>query len=436
MTPTFHFALLFIVFTLSISCNSNESDEGEFYFMPAEYEPHEAVWLGWEDFPPYHQPFMDVTRSLISKVPVKMIAKDGNDLKNLKIVLSENSIDTHAIAFYIIKDNRLWMRDHGAAYLINGQGDKKVADFGWTLYGNEGYLKTYFEGDMDSVKYYYQRNLGSTGEVDRIMGEQDGLSSISTDVNMEGGSIEVNGKGTLILCEAVTMQRNPEKSREYIESEFKRVLGVTNIIWMKEGLVEDPLWFNQIFDDYFGWGTYGHTDEFVRFVNDTTILLAWVDEEEKDINEFNRLNYDRMMVNLQILRNAKDQDGRSFRIIKLPLPDPIFIETTVTDQRVDWSNRADWKVPESWLPEKDMKKPGDPINMVAASSYLNYLVTNDVVLLPTYLKEGSNPQKEERVKSIFEEVFPDRELVFLEVMGLNFNGGGIHCITQQEPWVQ
>ena len=422
-----------LVCLLMISCQQKENENEEKYYMPAEYESHDAVWLGWEDFAPYHQPFMEVTRSLIPAVQVKMIAKDSVELRHLKTLLSENSIDTSSIQFYVIKDNRLWMRDHGAAYLINGQGKKKVADFGWTLYGNEGYLTTYFEGNMDSVSYYYERNLGETGEVDRMMGELDGLSSVSTDVNMEGGSIEVNGKGTLILCEAVTMQRNPDKSKEYIDSEFKRVLGVTNIIWLKEGLIEDPLWFNQIFDDYYGWGTYGHTDEFVRFVNDTTILLAWVDEEERVSNEFNRLNYERMKTNLQILENSVDQDGRSFKIIKVPLPDPIYIETTVTDQSVDWSNRDDWKVHVNWLPKKGIKSPGDQINMVAASSYLNYLVTNDVVLLPTYLGEESSMENEERIKAIFKQAFPNRQLIFIDAMGLNFNGGGIHCITQQEP---
>ncbi|TLP70541.1 agmatine/peptidylarginine deiminase [Maribacter sp. ACAM166] len=427
--------LIPFLLSLIIACDSSQKAtvQADKYFMPAEYSPHEFVWLGWEEYAPYHQPFVDLTKALVDKVPLRIIANDSLNLRNIKSELSENGIDTLNIQFYIINDNRLWVRDHGATYVINKNGDKKVVDFGWTLYGKKEYLKTYFEGNMDSVTHQYQQDLGQTGRIDSIMGSIDHLSTIKTDVNMEGGSIEVNGKGTLILCEAVTMQRNPEKSKEYIESEFKKTLGTDNIIWMKKGLVEDPFLFNQIFDDYFGWGTYGHTDEFVRFVNDSTILLAWVDESEKNLNEFNRINFERMSENLKILENSRDQDGKSFNIIKVPLPDLIFTETTIVNHDVDWSDGENWEVPLSWLPQKGIKKVGDSIKLVAASSYLNYLVTNDLVVLPTYIQEGSSPEKEEKVKAIFTEVFPNRQLVFLNVTNLNFNGGGIHCITQQQP---
>lgn len=429
--------LFLITFLLSLLCacnpNQKELNQADKYYMPAEYTEHDYIWLGWEEHPPYYQPLNDLTKALVDKVPLRIIAADSLGLRSLKNKLSENGIDTLNIQFYIIKDNRIWMRDHGATYVINKNGDKKVVDFGWTLYGQKEYLETYFEGNIDSVAYHYQRRLGQTGLVDSIMGAVDHLTSIKTDVNMEGGSIEVNGKGTLILCEAVTMQRNPTKNKEYIDSEFKRTLGVNNIIWMKKGLVEDPFLFNQIFDDYFGWGTYGHTDEFVRFVNDSTILLAWVDDSEKNLNEFNRINYERMSENLKILENSRDQNGKPFKIIKVPLPDLIYTETTISDHGVDWSNGENWEVPVSWLPQKGMKEVGDSIKLVAASSYMNYLVTNDLVVLPTYIQEGSSSEKEKKVKEIFEKVFPNRELVFLDVTNLNLYGGGIHCVTQQQP---
>ncbi|NJO02077.1 MAG: agmatine deiminase family protein [Bacteroidia bacterium] len=132
-------------------------------------------------------------------------------------------------------DSWLWIRDHGAAYVVNKRGEKKVVDLGWTLYGYQDYLRTYFEGNQDSIKHYYQEALEKTSEVDSLMGAREKYPSIKVRVNMEGGSIEVNGKGTLILCEAVTFQRNPGLSKDFIESEFKRSLGVSNIIWMKKG---------------------------------------------------------------------------------------------------------------------------------------------------------------------------------------------------------
>ena len=402
--------LIPFLLSLIVACNSNQEEtaQADNYYMPAEYTPHEFVWLGWEEYPPYHQPFINLTKALVDRVPLRIIANDSLNLGNIKNEISENGIDTLNIQFYLIKDNRLWMRDHGATYVINKNGDRKVVDFGWTLYGTEEYLKTYFEGNMDSVTHHYQRSLGQTGLIDSIMGSIDHLSTIKTDVNMEGGSIEVNGKGTLILCEAVTIQRNPEKSKEYIESEFKKTLGTDNIIWMKKGLIEDPFLFNQIVDDYFGWGTYGHMDEFVRFVNDSTILLAWVDESEKDLNEFTRINFKRMSNNFNILENSRDQDGKSFNIIKVPLPDLLYTETTIIKHDADWSDGENWEVPLSWMPQIGIKEVGDSIKLVAASSYLNYLVTNDLVVLPVYIQEGSSPEKENRVKAIFTEVFLNR----------------------------
>lgn len=429
--------ILFITsISLFLGCNTNpeETSEPDFFYMPEEYKEHDAIWLGWKDYAPYYQPMTDIIRALIDEVPLRVIANDSTSLHNLKDRLSSHEIDPQKIQFHIMKDNRLWMRDHGATYVINKKGDKKVVDFGWVLYGNEEYLKAQYEGNMDSVSYYYTKNLGQTGMVDSLMGALDNLPSIKTSVNMEGGSIEVNGKGTLILCEAVTMQRNPSKTKKFIEAEFRRVLGVSNIIWMKQGLAEDPFYFNQIFDNYFGWGTYGHTDEFVRFTNDSTILLAWVDEAEKDLNEFNRINYERMSENLAILENSQTQDGKAFKIIKVPLPDPIYISTTVTNQGAAWKDdRTKWQIPTSWFPQKGMMQEGDSINLVAASSYLNYLVTNGTLLLPSYLQEGSSPEKEEQVRSILAQVFPNKKLKFLDVTNLNFHGGGIHCVTQQEP---
>ena len=430
-----HLLSLTLVAGLSFVCitASGQTGDPDVYYMPAEYAQHESVWLGWKDYAPYHQPFIDITQALVDEVPIRMIAVDSTNLSNLKDLLSENGIDTARVEFYIIKDNRLWMRDHGATYVVDGKGNKKVVDFEWTLYGNRAYLRTYFEGNEDSVAYHYRKNLGQTGAVDSLMGAIDGYASVKTGVAMEGGSVEVNGKGTLILCEAVTIQRNPRMTKEHIESAFERTLGVSNILWMKQGLVEDPFMFNQIFGNYFGWGTNGHTDEFVRFANDSTILLAWVDEADKNLNEFNRRNYERMSENLAILEQSRDQEGKPFNVVKVPLPDPVYLETTVTDQPVDWSDRSRWKVPIQWLPRQGMKQAGDSIKLVAAASYLNYLVTNGTVLLPSYVQEGSNPEKEQRVQSIFSELFPHRRLKFLDVMNLNFHGGGIHCVTQQEP---
>jgi agmatine deiminase len=429
--------LLFVIISIIFigGCKQKKTNTST-YFMPAEWETQEAVWLGYEDFEPYQKPFMDIVTALYPQIPLKIIADNTTSLTHLKSILSQNGIDTLKVKFYIIKDNKIWMRDHGATFVINQEGQKKVIDFGWTNYGNEAYLNTYFDGNKDSVAIHYRRNLAKIGLVDSLMGLAEGYEAIKTKVNMEGGSIEVNGKGTLILCETVTFQRNPTLSKEYLETEFKRVLGVSKIIWMKKGLVEDPLWFNQIFDNYYAaWTTNGHTDEFVRFVNDSTIALAWVDEKEQNLNNFNQINYQRMAENLLILQKASDQNGKPFNIIKVPLPDPIYLKTKVVNGSDNsyLLDRTKWTVPSNWLPKKGILKAGEAINWVAASSYLNYLVTKNTVLLPTYTSQGSSKVKEQKVKEIFIKAFPNRKLIFIDVMNLNYNGGGIHCVTQQEP---
>jgi agmatine deiminase len=369
-------------------------------------------------------------------VQVKVVASDSASLQSLKQQLIANGLDPEKFRFYVIPDNRYWMRDHGAAYVVNGKGEKKVVDFGWSLYGVREWLEHYHEGNADSVAQQYEMMLGKTGLVDSIMGAMDGWEAIKTDVVLEGGSIEVNGKGTLIQSESVTLQRNPGKSREYIESELKRVLGVSNIIWLKNGLAEDGYWWNRIYDNYYGWGVSGHTDEFVRFVNDTTVLLAWVDEAEKDLNPINRINYERMSENLRILEAARDQDGHPLRVIRFPLPDPLHHATVVTATANNTgSDFKTWTVGTDWGPAKNELKIGEAVNWVPASSYLNYLVTNDLVLMSTYVAQGSSPEKEARAVEIIREVFPGREVVLLEVMNINFNGGGIHCSTQQEPGI-
>ncbi|MEM7513887.1 MAG: agmatine deiminase family protein [Bacteroidota bacterium] len=429
-------SLLFAILWLFSSCVEKKQLPSDAFYMPAEYEEHAAVWLGWVKYDPYIGPFLDIAQSLYEKVPIKVITYSDEALASLKDTLNQIGLDTNRFSYQIMADNRLWMRDHGATYLVNELGEKRVVDFNWSMYGMPGVLHTLFEGNQDSINLQLEDMASEAGIIDSLMGAIEGHSPVKTDVIMEGGSIEVNGEGTLILCEDVTFQRNPDLSRAHIESEFKRVLGVSNIIWMKSGLVEDALHFAEIIDGYYGYGTFGHTDEFVRFANDSTIFLAWVEEEERALHPINELNYQRMSENLQILEDAKDQDGKPFTVIKVPLPNLMYMETTVAKdgKSVNWKDRSEWQIPAGWIPKHGVLIPGEPIKWVAASSYMNYLVTNGAVLLPTYVaEEGASEEKEEKVKSIFSEVFPNRELIFLDVMKLNYHGGGIHCVTQQEP---
>lgn len=318
------------------ACNSKISDQTspEFY-MPAEWEPHEAVWFGWEKESAYgfYPAIAEIITTLKPHVTVK-IAFDNYSLKDSGMAtLKGLGVDTTGIKTYIIPGERYWIRDHGAAFLVNKYGDLGVADFGWDLYGFPAFLELKYEGNKDSVDAALSRGLKSrlkTGSVDSLMAAAEDAVILKTDVVHEGGATEVNGRGTFILCEATVFQKNPDMDREHIEAEFMRVLGVSHIIRMKQGLADDPHWFlRRIVGDYIGGGTGGHTDEFVRFADPNTILPAWVDEAEKNQNPINRMNYERMNENYQILNNATDQDGQAFKIIKVPLPDLIPVEVVV-----------------------------------------------------------------------------------------------------------
>ena len=205
---------------------------------------------------------------------------------------------------------------------------------------------------------------------------------------------------------------------------------MTNIIWLKEGLIDDAHIRQIHFKKYATLGTGGHTDEFVRFADASTILLAWVEESEIDKHPFNKINFDRMSENLRILEQAIDQDGNPFKIIKVPLPDPIERKILVKAKldSTDWIN-----VTPRFYITRDAPVVGDTLINVAASSYMNYLVSNDVIILPTYTKQGSSPEKEKQVSDIMKSVFPNHKQIWVECMPLNWDGGGIHCSTQQQP---
>ncbi len=277
----------------------------------------------------------------------------------------------------------------------------------------------------------------NTGNVSAMMAKVCGAKLIRCNAFHEGGGMEVNGKGMLILCEATEMQRNPGRTKEELEGKYRKALGVTKIIWMKQGLADDPEWIlRRISGKYIGVGIGGHTDEFVRFSDPNTILLAWVDEKEKDLNPVNRMNYERLNENFNILRMSTDQDGRPFIIVKVPLPDIVPMKVVARNKLTQPLSLPPTEVPISAFVPSEAPREGDTLLWLPAATYLNYLVTNEMVLLPTYTSAGTTKEKEDAVRKIFSEQFPGREIRFFNMIYQNYSGGGIHCSTQQQPSVK
>ncbi|MBY0476177.1 MAG: agmatine deiminase family protein [Chitinophagaceae bacterium] len=412
------------------SCAEKKTDNS--FYMPAEYEPQEAVWFGWEKFDTgFHPVIANVINAIRQGVQIKIAVSSDSLLLVCKQKLNALNVDTNGIHFYTMPGERYWIRDHGAAFLVNNKGELSVADFNWSMYGLMGWYLDMYDGNKDSAKLRYEKYFNKeTGQVDSLMAVAEKASIIKSDLVIEGGAIEVNGKGTLILCEAVTFQRNPGKTKAELEEGFKKALGATHIIWMKQGLIDDSHIQQLHFGKYATMGTGGHTDEFIRFINDTSVLLAWVDEAETGKHPFHQINHERMSENLRRLEAATDQDGRKLRIIKVPLPDLIMRKVIV---KAELDSNDQINVKPSYFIKRHRPAIGDTLLQVSASSYLNYLVTNDAVVLPTYIKHGSSQVKEQQVEEIFKEAFPKRKLAWVDCLPQNWNGGGIHCSTQQQP---
>ncbi|WP_020596148.1 agmatine deiminase family protein [Spirosoma panaciterrae] len=424
--------LLFIIGIFAmLSCNQKDDK----FYMPAEWEQQDAVWLGWQADSTlgFYPVVVEIIKTLTPHVTVKIAFDNDSLMQTAKSYLTQQKVDTKNIKFYLMPGDRHWIRDNGAAFLVNNKGQLGVADFGWNHYGFPQFLKEKYNNNQDSANKYLNKRLSSinkSGTVDSLMAVAEGAKILTTNVVTEGGNIEVNGKGTLIVCEAAMKNRNPDLNKEFMESELKNVLGVSKVIWLKRGLAEDPNGFyRRITENYVGGGVQ-HSDEFVRFSNANTILLAWVDESEKDLNPINKMNYERLNESYQLLKNATDQDGKPFTIIKVPLPD---LTTKKIIATKGYSKEPSLNIPANRFYISEAPSVGDSLLRVPASSYMNYLVTNGLVLVSSYVAVGSSKEKEDRVCKILKTQFPNRKIVFINAMPQNWDGGGIHCSTQQQP---
>ncbi|HUP19503.1 MAG TPA: agmatine deiminase family protein [Gemmatimonadota bacterium] len=404
-------AISAIAFALAPTPGRAQTPTASGYEYPAEWEPHEAIWLGFRvRVVAYDGVIVPMLRALTRHVDVRLVVETDSLIPHGLGFLAEEGVDLDRVQVFLQDPTDVWFRDPGPVFL-RGEGGLAVADFLYSNYAN-------VPPDSFSPKAIAHE------KIDEDVARRMGLPTVPSLVVMEGGSIEVNGRGTLIVSE-LTRRRNPHLTRAEIEEDLKRTLGQRHVIWLGEGLAEDPHNVQRIVEDYYGVGTGGHTDEFVRFVNDSTVALAWVDEAERDAHPIHAINYARMTENLQILSRSTDQDGRPLRILRVPLPDMQHEAFVLTEERFPRYRKLDPTL-----------AVGDTLQWVAVASYLNYVVTNGVLLLPRYWREGmpeSQREKDAAVGRLFETLFPDREIVRIDPRALNDEGGGMHCVVQQQP---
>ena len=427
----FTIVCLLFTFFLLYGFKSKAQNITPAFRLPAEFEEQQAIWFGWEkEDVKIQMTVANIIQSLSEKININIAVSSAEDLEAASLFLELNDVNSERVRFYPFSGVRLWIRDNGAVFVINDNGQLGAVDFEWSNYGYYDWMINQQPNRIDSINVLKKRMMtGDYSKLDAKMANLSGAIVIKSKIAMEGGALESNGKGVLIQCEDVTLQRNPGWSKKEIEAEYRRLFNIKKVIWLKHGMADDSEIYKP-FGKYVTLGTGGHVDEFVRFADPNTLLISWIDEEDKNKNPLNALTYRRMNENLKILQEAVDQDGKHFKIIKVPVPSVIEWPVTVAKEV---SNKEYDKIDVFNFRPLSAPKIGDKLIRVASVSYLNFLITNGAIINTSYIKYGTSAEKEERVKTILREAFPDREQIWIDALPINKIGGGIHCITLQEP---
>jgi agmatine deiminase len=358
--------------------------------MPAEWEPHDATWLAWphhrDDWPGKFEPipwvYGEIIRHLARDERVELIVNDAASEKRARKILDRANALSDNIRFHRWPTNRIWTRDSGCTFITGssfarldsrGQLSPCVSKPGEYL----GAVKWRFNAWAKYSNYQHDEKIGSliaqaadAREFRPVFGKQR--------VVLEGGSIDVNGQGTLLSTEECLLskvqQRNPAMKRKNYEKVFADYLGIKNVIWLGSGIAGDD--------------THGHVDDITRFVAPDTVVTA-VETNPDDPN------YEPLRENIRRLRAATDQDGKPLAIIELPMPAPVIFEGR--------------RLP---------------------ASYANFYIANGVVLVPVF-----NDPNDRVALDILADVFPDREVVGIYSGDLIWGFGAMHCMTQQQPIV-
>ncbi len=391
------------------------SASGEQFRLPAEFEPQRAIWMAW---PTYENrrghPVDDLIFRLIAaargRVGIELLVRDDQEAGSLARRLAGAGV-TGGVRLHPVPHVDIWMRDTGPVFLTGDRGGLRIARFGFNMWGYES---------RDSPASRLE------GAIAERIAERLGIPVVCSPLISEGGARDTNGAGTLLLVEAVETQRNPEWTTAEIEAEYRRVLGVTRILWLAEGMAEDDLTTGGPLPGgvWTAAATGGHVDEFARFADPRTILLAEVAPEDRERDEIAARSHERLEENHRRLLAARDPDGRPFRILRLPTPDPMFATLEPGDGLFDFVRKL-------------ARTPtGQPIPVVAAASYANFHVTNGLVFAPLYARPGSPESvrmKDEKARRVLSAAFPGRRVLGFDPRAANFGGGGIHCMTQHEP---
>ncbi len=337
------------------------------FMFPAEWAPHTATWLSWPHkeaswpgkidtiYGKYCEFIKEVSVGELVRINVADAAMERFATQHLQAA----GISLDRIQFYHFPTNDAWCRDHGPAFLIHPQTKQKVVvDWGYNAWGGK-----YPPFDLDDV-------------IPTRIAEDFGLPVYHPGIVMEGGSVEFNGKGTVLTTTACLLNpnRNPHLSQQQIEGYLQNYYGVEQVLWLGDGIIGDD--------------TDGHIDDITRFVNEDTVVTV-VEENKNDEN------YHILQDNLKQLNTMRLLNGKQLNVIELPMPTPVIYD--------------------------DQPLP---------ASYANFYISNAAVVVPTY-----RCANDDKALQILQDCFPDRKVVGVDSTDIIWGLGSFHCLSQQEPAV-
>jgi agmatine deiminase len=368
-----------IILTTLVSCQILEeqkpTDIEILYTMPEESTIHEGTWLQWPHQYQYGLDYRNsldltwvtMTKELVSGENVHIIAYNLTEKERIIELLKTANVSLLAIDFKIYKTDDVWVRDNGPIYAKDKNGIMVVQDWGFNAWGEK-------KDEISGKAIEFDNCNSIPTKIARDQGKA--LIDINSIMINEGGSLEIDGEGTLMACKSsiLNKNRNPGMTQAQAESIFSKYLGVTNFIWL-DGQAGLEL-------------TDQHIDGFARFGNDSTLVTM----EPEDLLEFDISPSD-----VNKLLSAKNKNGIPYNLLKVPL----------TQNNV---------------------KNTKGINLGYKGSYVNFYIANQKVLVPNY-----NDPNDAVANRIIQTLYPTRKVVGIDVRNLYQNGGMVHCVTQQQP---
>ncbi len=349
------------------------------YRMPGEFEPHSKTWMLWperadnwrEGGQPAQRAFAEVASAITQFEPVIMGVNPNQYENACRMVPSQ-------VQVVVIENNDAWMRDCGPTFVLNDKGEVRGIDWMFNAWGGvEGGL--YKPWDLDDA-------------VPQKVLEMEDMERYRAPIILEGGSIHVDGEGTLITTEECLLNpnRNPNISKDEIEWILKTYLHVSKVVWLGRGVFNDE--------------TSGHVDNLCCFLKPSVVALTWTDDRSDP-------QYEISMDALQRLEITTDSKGRKLVVHKIHQPEPVII----TDFEASGIQT---------IPGSKPRQVGDRM----AASYVNFYLCNGGAIVPTF---GDTHDLE--ALDTLQRLMPNRQVIGIPAREILLGGGNIHCITQQQP---